>query len=86
MTPPWDHVVVVHVLLWDKRKSQIKEYSDLTYYVLLLRIMALFGLSTAIKIHYQLSWAQYLIILLNKSLNIDNNDKDINSSCVGDVS
>ena len=23
-----DHVVVVHILLWDKRKSQINEYSD----------------------------------------------------------
>ncbi len=23
-----DHVVVVHILIWDKRKSQINEYSD----------------------------------------------------------
>ena len=23
-----DHVVVVHILVWDKRKSQINKYSD----------------------------------------------------------
>ena len=23
-----DHVVVVHILIWNKRKSQINEYSD----------------------------------------------------------
>ena len=28
MTQTLDHVVVVHVLIWDKRKSQINEYSD----------------------------------------------------------
>jgi hypothetical protein len=27
-----DHVVVVHVLIRDKRKSQINEYSDPTYF------------------------------------------------------
>jgi hypothetical protein len=27
-TQTLDHVVVVHVLIWDKRKSQINEYSD----------------------------------------------------------
>ena len=25
------HVVVVHMLIWDKRKSQINEYSDYVY-------------------------------------------------------
>ena len=25
-----DHVVVVHILIWDKRTSQINEYSDIT--------------------------------------------------------
>jgi hypothetical protein len=29
-TQTLDHVVVVHVLIWDKRKSQINEYSDMT--------------------------------------------------------
>ncbi len=29
MTQTLDHVVVVHVLIWDKGKSQINEYSDL---------------------------------------------------------
>ena len=24
-----DHVVVVHILIWDKRNSQINEYSDI---------------------------------------------------------
>ena len=28
MTQTLDHVVVVHILIWDKRKSQINEYSD----------------------------------------------------------
>jgi hypothetical protein len=28
-TQTLDHVVVVHILIWDKRKSQINEYSDL---------------------------------------------------------
>ena len=27
-TQTLDHVAVVHVLIWDKRKSQINEYSD----------------------------------------------------------
>jgi hypothetical protein len=27
-TQTLDHVVVVHMLIWDKRKSQINEYSD----------------------------------------------------------
>ena len=27
-TQTLDHVVAVHILLWDKRKSQINEYSD----------------------------------------------------------
>ena len=27
-TQTLDHVVVVHILIWDKRKSQITEYSD----------------------------------------------------------
>ena len=27
-TQTLDHVVVVHILIWDKRKSQINEYSD----------------------------------------------------------
>ena len=27
-TPTLDNVVVVHILIWDKRKSQIYEYSD----------------------------------------------------------
>jgi hypothetical protein len=27
-TQTLDHVVVVHVLIWDKKKSQINEYSD----------------------------------------------------------
>ena len=27
-TQTLDHVVVVHILIWGKRKSQIKEYSD----------------------------------------------------------
>jgi hypothetical protein len=26
MTPTLDHVVVVHILIWDKRKSRINEY------------------------------------------------------------
>ena len=30
MTQALDHVVVVHILIWDKRKSQINEYSDCT--------------------------------------------------------
>ena len=25
---PLDHVVVIYILNWDKRKSQINEYSD----------------------------------------------------------
>jgi hypothetical protein len=29
-TQTLDHVVVVHILIWDKRKSQINEYSDNT--------------------------------------------------------
>jgi hypothetical protein len=29
MTQTLDHVVMVHILIWDKRKSQISEYSDL---------------------------------------------------------
>ena len=29
MTQTLDYVVVVHKLIWDKRKSQINEYSDL---------------------------------------------------------
>ena len=28
-----DHVVVVHILIWDKRKSQINEYSDSLSYI-----------------------------------------------------
>ena len=28
-TQTLDHVVVVHILIWDKRMSQIKQYSDL---------------------------------------------------------
>ena len=28
-TQTLDHVVVVHILIWDKRKSQINKYSDL---------------------------------------------------------
>ena len=24
-----DHVIVVHILIWDKRKSQINEYNDI---------------------------------------------------------
>ena len=28
-TQTLNHVVVVHILIWDKRKSQINEYSDL---------------------------------------------------------
>ena len=28
MTQTFDHVVVVYILIWDKRKSQINEYSD----------------------------------------------------------
>ena len=28
MTQTLDHVVVVHILIWDRRKSQITEYSD----------------------------------------------------------
>jgi hypothetical protein len=28
MTQTLDHVVVVHILIWDKRKSQFDEYSD----------------------------------------------------------
>jgi hypothetical protein len=28
-TQTLDHVVVVHILIWDKRKSQINEYNDL---------------------------------------------------------
>jgi hypothetical protein len=28
MTQTLDHVVVVHILIWDNRKSQINEYSD----------------------------------------------------------
>ena len=31
-TQTLDHVVVVHILIWDNRKSQIIEYSD-TYKV-----------------------------------------------------
>ena len=27
-TQTLDHVVVVHILIWDKRKSQISEYND----------------------------------------------------------
>ena len=27
-TQTLDHVVVVHILIWDKRKSQFNEYSD----------------------------------------------------------
>ena len=27
-TQTLDHVVMVHILIWDKRKSQINEYSD----------------------------------------------------------
>ena len=30
MTQTLDHVVVVHIIIWDKRKSQINEYSDTT--------------------------------------------------------
>ena len=29
-TQALDHVVVLHILIWDKRKSQINEYSDKT--------------------------------------------------------
>ena len=32
MTQTLDHVVVVHILIWDKRKSQIKKYSDNAIY------------------------------------------------------
>ena len=28
MTQTLDHVVVIHILIWDKRESQINEYSD----------------------------------------------------------
>jgi hypothetical protein len=28
MTQTLDHVVVVHILIWNKRKFQINEYSD----------------------------------------------------------
>ena len=28
MTQTLDHVVVLHILIWDERKSQINEYSD----------------------------------------------------------
>jgi hypothetical protein len=31
-TQTLDHVVVVHILIWDKRKSQINEYSDKLYW------------------------------------------------------
>ena len=31
-TQTLDHVVVVHILIWDKRKSQINEYSDWASY------------------------------------------------------
>jgi hypothetical protein len=29
MTQTLDHVVVVHILIWDKRKSQINKYIDI---------------------------------------------------------
>ena len=32
-TQTLDHVVVVHVLIWDKRKSQINEYSDINNFM-----------------------------------------------------
>ena len=32
-TQTLDHVVVVHIVIWDKRKSQINEYSDAEIYV-----------------------------------------------------
>jgi hypothetical protein len=35
-TQTLDHVVVVHILNRDKRKSQINEYSDLSYVLILI--------------------------------------------------
>ena len=32
-----DHVVVVHILIWDKRKSQINEYNDNMIMTLLIQ-------------------------------------------------
>ena len=32
-TQTLDHVVVVHILIRDKRKSQINEYSDIVFYI-----------------------------------------------------
>ena len=38
MTQTLDHVVVVHILIWDKRKSQVNKYSDncVTFVILVL--------------------------------------------------
>ena len=35
-TQTLDHVVLVHILIWDKRKSQINEYSDSSGFALFI--------------------------------------------------
>jgi hypothetical protein len=51
-TQTLDHVVVVHILNRDKRKSQINEYSDLSYVLILInyRNSALQATITSISI------------------------------------
>ena len=39
MTQTLDHVVVVHILIWDNIKSQINEYSDLVCCYLIWKII-----------------------------------------------
>jgi hypothetical protein len=55
MTQTLDHVVVVHILIWDKRKSQINEYSDPSKFINLrwrgcstLQLLYVKGLATTI--------------------------------------
>jgi hypothetical protein len=61
-TQTLDHVVVVHILIWDKRKSQINEYSDL-----LLSATSVEILSWKIKILNRKSLGKWQKLQHNKS-------------------
>ena len=44
-TQTFDHVVVVHVVIWDKIKSQINEYSDMCHSIHLHILLAHYKLA-----------------------------------------
>ena len=50
-TQTLDHVVVVHILIWDKRKSQINKYSDPSEYEVSLSLLSVRSLNLTTSTH-----------------------------------